>query len=98
VDQVCIIGVPDKAQVERVKAFVVLKDQTMAGPDMEKALKKHCADNLLKWSCPREIEFRTDLPKTLVGKIAFTVLEEEEKTKLRSAGMYAGDKTQGAPK
>lgn len=98
VDQVCIIGVPDKAQVERVKAFVVLKDHTMAGPEMEKALKKHCAENLLKWSCPREIEFRTDLPKTLVGKIAFNVLEEEEKARLRAAGIYAGDEAQGAPK
>ncbi len=90
VDQACVIGVPDKNQISRVKAFVVLKDQTHASPEMEKALMDHCALELLKWSCPREIEFRSDLPKTLVGKIAFNVLEEEEKARLRAEGKYSG--------
>ena len=91
VDMACVIGVPDKAQMSRVKAFVVLKDKSKAGPDIEKALIAHCRENLLLWSCPREIEFRDDLPKTLVGKIAFNTLEEEEKAKLRAEGKYAGD-------
>lgn len=91
VDQVCVIGVPDQTQISRVKAFVVLKDPSRAGEEMTKAIIDHCAQHLIKWSCPREVEFRTELPKTMIGKIAFTVLEEEEKAKLRAAGKYAGD-------
>jgi long-chain acyl-CoA synthetase len=90
VDQVCVIGVPDKQQVERVKAFVVLKDQARVGPETEKEIIRHCQEHLLKWSCPREIEFRKELPKTLVGKIAYTVLEKEEKERLRAEGRYSG--------
>jgi long-chain acyl-CoA synthetase len=45
---------------------------------------------LIKWSCPRSIEFRDDLPKTLVGKVAFNVLEKEEVTKLKEEGKYSG--------
>lgn len=91
VDQACVIGVPDRAQVERVKAFVVLKDPAQAGPDMEKQLVEHCRGTLIKWSCPREIEFREELPKTLVGKVSFRALEEEELERLRTAGEYTGE-------
>jgi long-chain acyl-CoA synthetase len=82
----CVIGVPDELQVERVKAFVVLKDPAKAGPDMEKALIKHCQGHLIKWSCPREVEFRASLPLTRVGKVAFTVLEQEEIARLKTEG------------
>lgn len=91
VDMACVIGVPDKAQISRVKAFIVLKDKSKASPELANELINHCAEHLLKWSCPREVEFRNDLPKTLVGKVAFNTLEEEEKAKLRAAGQYAGD-------
>jgi len=91
VDSACVIGVPDPEQVSRVKAFVVLKDKSKAGPHMEKVLIRHCAEHLLKWSCPREVEFRDLLPKTLVGEVAFTVLEEEEKARLKAEGKYAGE-------
>jgi len=87
----CVIGVPDRAQVERVKAFVILKAPAEAGEDMEKALIDHCRESLIKWSCPREIEFREDLPMTLVGKIAYKELEKEELERLRAAGEYVGE-------
>jgi long-chain acyl-CoA synthetase len=90
VREACVIGVPDEAQVQRVKAFVVLKEPAKAGPAMENVLIDYCRDHLIKWSCPREVEFREDLPKTLVGKIAFNILETEEIEKLRAAGKYAG--------
>ena len=90
VRDVCIIGVPDEAQVQLVKGIVVLKNPAKASPEMEKILIDFCRDHLIKWSCPREIEFRDSLPKTLVGKIAFNVLEEEEIAKLRAAGKYTG--------
>lgn len=81
VREVCIIGVPDARQVERVKGFVVLKDPSQAGPDMEKELIDFCRKDLIVWSCPREIEFRTELPLTLIGKVAFAELAAEELTK-----------------
>jgi len=86
----CVIGVPDEKQVQRVKGFIVLKDPGKAGPEMEKALIAHCQENLIRWSCPREIEFRDNLPCTLVGKIAFNVLEVEEVAKLKAEGKYCG--------
>lgn len=89
---VCVIGVPDEAQVEKVKAFVVLRDPAKASAEMEKALIGYCRDNLIKWSCPREVEFTDKLPLTKVGKIAYTELEKQEIEKLRKAGKYTGGK------
>ncbi|MGA2227294.1 MAG: class I adenylate-forming enzyme family protein, partial [Syntrophobacteraceae bacterium] len=88
----CVIGVPDETQVERVKAFVVLKDKTKAGPDVGKALIDHCRENLIKWSCPREVEFCESLPLTRVGKIACAELEKQEIDRLRLEGKYTGGK------
>ncbi len=88
----CVIGVPDETQVERVKAFVVLKDNTRAGPDEGKALIDHCRENLIKWSCPREVEFRESLPLTRVGKIAYTELQKQEIDRLRLQGKDTGGK------
>ncbi len=89
--EACVLGIPDRAQVERVKAFVVLKDKSREDPEMEKELIAHCAKDLIKWSCPREVEFRDALPQTLVGKIAYKVLEEQEIARLKADGKYVGD-------
>jgi long-chain acyl-CoA synthetase len=70
----CVIGVPDAVQIERVKAFVVLKDPSLEGEAMQEALIAHCRKQLIKWSCPREIEFRRELPRTRVGKIDYRAL------------------------
>jgi long-chain acyl-CoA synthetase len=91
VQEACIIGVPDQAQVQLVKGIVVLKNPAKAGTQMEKILIDYCREHLIKWSCPRTIEFRDSLPKTLVGKIAFNKLEEEEIAKLKAAGKYSGN-------
>jgi long-chain acyl-CoA synthetase len=85
VREACVIGVPDTRQVERVKAFVVLKDPAKAGPEMEKALIAFCRQDLIVWSCPREVEFREALPLTHVGKVAFNELVAEELEKLGEA-------------
>lgn len=87
----CVIGVPDEAQVQVVKGFVVLKNPADAGAETQKELINYCREHLIKWSCPRSIEFRDDLPKTLVGKIAFNVLEKEEIEKLKKEGKYSGN-------
>ncbi|MGE6741971.1 long-chain fatty acid--CoA ligase [Allorhizobium pseudoryzae] len=59
------IGVPDEHSGEAVKLFVVKKDPNLT----EAELKAHCADNLTNYKRPRFIEFRSELPKTPVGKI-----------------------------
>ncbi len=90
VAEACVIGVPDEVQVERVKAFVVLKDEARRGPEMEQELIEHCRRDLIKWSCPREIAFYDELPKTRVGKIAYKELENQEIARLKKAGGYTG--------
>ncbi len=89
--EACVIGVPDEKQVQKVKAFVVLKDPKKKSQEMEKNLIDFCKENIIRWSCPREIEFCNQLPKTLVGKINFKQLEEQEKAKLSAAGKYSGE-------
>jgi long-chain acyl-CoA synthetase len=86
VDAACVIGVPDEQQVERVKGFVVLVDGQAGGDAMERTLIAYCREHLIKWSCPREIEFRNELPKTLVGKIDFKQLEEDERRRREAGG------------
>jgi long-chain acyl-CoA synthetase len=88
IDQVCIIGIPDKAQISRVKAYVVLKDKTQANEKMKEDILTYGRSQLLKWESPREIEFRDELPKTLVGKIAWKELENAELDKLKAARAY----------
>jgi long-chain acyl-CoA synthetase len=74
VQDVCVIGVPDAQQVERVKACVVLRDASRASPELGEAIIAHCRDNLIKWSCPREVQFVDALPLTKVGKIDYREL------------------------
>ena len=60
-------------------------------PAFKKQLVAHCRKDLIKWSCPRNIEFRDKLPLTLIGKVAYRVLEDEEIAKLKKTGQYAGE-------
>ena len=68
------VGVPDERSSEAVKLFVVRKD-----PDLsEKELRAHCHQNLTGYKCPKYVEFRSDLPKTNVGKILRRALRDEK--------------------
>lgn len=91
VESACAIGLPDKKQISKVKAFVVLKDNREGTETDKKSIQKFCRENLLKWECPREIEFRKELPMTLVGKIAFKELENEELDGLKAENAYPFD-------
>lgn len=74
VAEACVIGVPDPSQIERVKAVVVLKDPSLENDATAQALIEFCRERIIKWSCPREVEFRRELPKTRVGKVDFKAL------------------------
>lgn len=76
-----VIGVSDSYRGQRVKAYVVLKKEVKISDEVEKEIKAHCQKYIAKYAMPREFEFRKELPKTLVGKIAYTVLEAEENKK-----------------
>lgn len=77
VAEACVVGVPDEAQGERVKAFVVLKNHSGADGELAKNLIEYCRERLIKWSCPRDVEFRNELPKTRLGKVDFVALAKE---------------------
>ncbi|HEX2190250.1 MAG TPA: AMP-binding protein [Longimicrobiaceae bacterium] len=65
VQEVGVIGVPDERTGEAVKAFVVKKDPALT----PEALVAHCRESLAPYKVPKQVEFRTELPKTPVGKI-----------------------------
>ncbi len=73
----CVIGVKDDYRVQRVKAFVVPMPGVAPTEELKKEILDYCRQHIAKYAMPREIEFRTELPKTLVGKVAYRVLEEE---------------------
>ena len=69
-----VIGVPDEKSGEAVKAFIVKKDQNLTAADVT----KYCHEQLTNYKVPRHIEFRTELPKTNVGKILRRALRDED--------------------
>lgn len=79
----CVIGVKDPIRVQRVKAFIMLKPGYEGSEELKKSILEHCTKYVAKYAMPRELEFRPELPKTLVGKVAYRVLEEEEAAKER---------------
>lgn len=79
----CIIGVPDPYKIQKVKAFVKLVPDVPANDATRQELLNYCRKNIAKYAMPYDIEFKEDMPKTLVGKVAYRVLEEEELAKLK---------------
>ncbi len=73
----CVIGVRDPYKMQKVKAFVVLKPGYEPSETTRQMLLDYCRKHIAKYAMPYDIEFRDDLPKTLVGKVAYRVLEEE---------------------
>ena len=78
----CIIGVPDPYKMQKVKAFVMLKPGVPAIDATKQTLLDYCRKHVAKYAMPYDIEFRDELPKTLVGKVAYRVLEDEEKARI----------------
>ena len=78
----CVIGVPDSYKIQKVKAFVQLRPGIIPSEEIKSKILTHCRERIAKYAMPYDIEFREQLPKTLVGKIAYTVLEKEELEKL----------------
>ena len=81
VAEAAVIGVPDEKVGERIKAFVVLKNE-YRGKVSQDDILSFLKDSLAPYKLPKEIEFRDTLPKSAAGKILRRVLREEEVKKL----------------
>ena len=77
--EAAVIGVPDDKSGEAVKVFVVRADESLT----EAAVIAHAKENLTGYKVPKHVEFRTELPKTNVGKILRRELRDEELAKLK---------------
>ncbi|MFZ1768368.1 MAG: long-chain fatty acid--CoA ligase [Caldilinea sp.] len=81
--EAAVAGIPDAKRGETVKAFVVLKpDQSVTVEE----IRDFCKENLAPYKVPTFVEFRTELPKTQVGKVLRRQLVEEEKAKIAAGG------------
>ena len=78
VQEAAVAGVPDPYRGETVKAFIILKPGVEATAD---EIAAFCKLHLAPFKVPRQIEFRTELPKTPIGKVLRRVLVEEERAK-----------------
>ncbi len=74
------VGVPDPRRGETVKAFVVLRPGETATAD---EIIEYCKGRLAPYKVPRSVEFRTDLPKSTIGKVLRRVLRDEELAKAK---------------
>lgn len=79
VTSVCAIRIPDPRLGSAIKLFVVAKFFDEEG--MKKSIIETCQKYLIRWAIPKEVEFRDELPVTLLGKIDFKTLQEEEDKK-----------------
>jgi len=82
IKEVVVAGVPDQYRGETVKAYIVLQPDTEAN---EKEFITFCKTRMAAFKVPRYVEFRDELPRTIVGKVLRRKLVEEEKAKLQTA-------------
>jgi len=73
-----VVGIPQEFMGEEIKAYIVLKEGMTA---TAAEIMQFCREQLSKFKVPKEVEFRTELPKTLVGKVLRRVLRDEEMKK-----------------
>ena len=81
VREVAAIGIPDPAQGERVKVFIVSRNPALTAEQVI----AHCRKNLTGYKVPKVVEFRDELPQTNVGKILRRALRDEELAKQNPA-------------
>jgi len=83
VKEAVVAGIPDPYRGETVKAYIVLKEGETA---TEEEIIEFCRGKMAKYKVPTAVEFRSELPKTIVGKILRRMLVEEEKKKMAEKG------------
>ena len=81
VQDAVVVGLPQDFMGEKIKAYIVLQEGAIATAD---EIIAFCREQLSKFKVPKEIEFRDQLPKTLVGKVLRRVLRDEEMKKQKA--------------
>jgi long-chain acyl-CoA synthetase len=81
-----VVGLPESFSVEVIKAYIVLKEGEIATPQ---EIIGYCARELAKFKVPKFVEFRRELPKTMVGKVLRRLLVDEELRKAPAADQAA---------
>jgi acyl-coenzyme A synthetase/AMP-(fatty) acid ligase len=74
-----VIGVPDPVRGHNVKAFVLLRPGQTPSEELKQQIIDHCRDHIAIYKLPRIIEFTTELPRTLQGKLLRRVLRDKDK-------------------
>lgn len=75
-----VIGIPHPYKVQVPKAYIVLKEGVKDRMKVRSDIKDYCKKNLAAYMVPKEFEFRESLPKTMIGKVNYRELEEENKS------------------
>ena len=73
----CVIGIADDYKGQKLRAYVVPAPGVEPTDALKEELLRYCAQHIARYAMPKEILFRAELPKTLVGKVAYRALEEE---------------------
>ncbi|MBQ9890921.1 MAG: acyl--CoA ligase [Firmicutes bacterium] len=81
----CCIGVPDPYKMQKVKVFIVPASGVEPSDATKEEILKYASKRIAKYAMPKDLEFRAELPKTLVGKVAYRKLEEEEEAKRKAS-------------
>ncbi len=76
-----VIGIPHPYKVEVAKAYIALKQGYKDTPKLREEINELCKKNLAAYSIPKEYEFRKSLPKTMIGKVDFRKLQQENAEK-----------------
>jgi len=82
ISSAAVIGLPDEKFGEIVKAFIVLEPESKGKVTAEE-IKGWAAEKMTKYKVPTVIEFRDELPTTMVGKVLRRILKEEERAKAK---------------
>jgi len=73
----CVIGIPDDYKMQRIRAYIVLRSGLEPTDEIKASILEHCRRNIAKYAMPSEFEYRDELPRTLIGKVAYIELEKE---------------------
>lgn len=85
----CVIGVKDPRRMQRVRAYVALMDGVEGSDELREKIMEALRRDVAGYALPKEIIFRRELPKTLVGKVAYRLLEEEANREADEAAAQA---------
>ena len=84
VRDVAVVGVPDEKWGEKVTAVIVLHDEFKPSEELADEVREFCKGKIARYKVPTAVEFRTELPKTIVGKVLRRMLVAEEKKKMEA--------------